>query len=118
MSETALCGDQLVGWATTGEQDAAVRTLVRRRARGPADEAMLLEALGLAVPADLPAVDEHGSPARERKHYRDGEKPCEKCRGAAHRARRRLRQKTPGAQTPGGSVRLSDHGQSKTLTWP
>lgn len=35
----------------------------------------------------------HGTAARARKHYRDGEKPCEACREAAMMAGRRR----PGA---------------------
>lgn len=35
------------------------------------------------MPAGRPGTHGHGTEARARKHYRDGEKPCPACREAA-----------------------------------
>lgn len=59
-------------------------------------------------PGPVP-VRGHGTPARARRHYRDGEKPCEACREAAMMARR----SAPGASGMSNSEARRDWWRRK-----
>lgn len=73
--ESAIKHNELGIWGGTNE---AERRRIRRQ-RGKRDNPKFRN-------IDEYLVDKmaHGTPARRTKHYRDGEKPCERCRISIH----------------------------------